>query len=70
MPLSLAQKLVKFLTESENLIADPFAGSMTTPLASELEGRRWIATDNIFDYVRGGAERFRNFEGFELNINT
>lgn len=41
---------------------------MTTPLACELEGRRWAATEMVFDYVRGGAERFVGFDGFERGI--
>lgn len=68
MPLRLARQLIRFLTQLGQLVVDPFAGSMTTPLACELEGRPWAATDSVFDYVRGGAERFVSFPGFELNL--
>ncbi|MDW5419132.1 DNA methyltransferase [Iodobacter sp. CM08] len=69
MPLKLARKLVRFLTDVEQTVADPFGGSMTTPFACELENRSWIATENVFDYVRGGAERFVDRPGYELRLN-
>lgn len=65
-PLELARKFVRFLTEVDQLVVDPFFGSNTTGLAAELEGRPWIATEIHYDYVRGSAERFRDMEGFEL----
>lgn len=70
MPLELARKLVRFLTEVGQLVAEPFAGSQTTPLACELEGRPWVSCDTVFDYVRGGAERFVDRPGFELHLQS
>lgn len=70
MPLALARKLVRFMTDVGQLVVDPCGGSMTTPLACELEGRRWAATDLDFDYVRGGAERFNDFAGFSLALDA
>lgn len=67
MPLELAQRLVRFMTDVDQLVVDPCGGSLTTALAAELEGRRWATTDVVFDYVRGGAERFREFPGFFMN---
>lgn len=70
MPLALARKLVRFLTEIGQLVVDPFSGSITTGLACELEGRPWAATENVFEYIRGGAERFVSFPGYELAIDV
>jgi DNA modification methylase len=70
MPLDLSRKLVRFLSDLGQLVVDPCAGSMTTPLACELEGRRWAATDVVFDFVRGGAERFTDFAGYELALDA
>lgn len=67
MPLKLAKFLIRLLTEPGHLVADIFAGSFTTPKAAEKLGRRWFACDKIWDYVRGGAERFDDFPGFSLN---
>lgn len=70
MPLALARKLVRFLSDVGQLVVDPCGGSMTTPLACELEGRRWASTELSFDYLRGGAERFTEFEGFDLHLES
>lgn len=70
MPLALARKLIRFMTDVEQLVVDPCAGSQTTPLAAELENRRWASADTVFDYVRGGAERFRDREGFCLALDA
>lgn len=70
MPLSLARKLVRFLTDIDQTVVDPCSGSITTGLACEIENRPWVCTDTIFDYVRGAAERFRSCSGFELHMNV
>lgn len=70
MPLALTRKLVRFMSDVDQLVVDPFGGSMTTGLACELEARRWVSTDIVFDYVRGGAERFTNCEGFHLDVDV
>lgn len=68
MPLPLARKVIRFMTEVGNLVVDPFSGSITTGLGAELEGRRWAATERVYDYVRGAAERFVDADGFELAL--
>jgi len=68
MPLELARKLVKFMTDVDQLVVDPFGGSGTTGLACELEDRRWTSTDIVYDYVRGSAERFASCPGFERTL--
>jgi len=70
MPLKLAQFLVEFLSEPGDVVAEPFAGSFTTPLAAELLGRRWMATDCIAEFVIGGALRFQDAPGFVMNLPT
>lgn len=64
MPLSLASFLIKFLSEPDDIVADPFAGSGTTALAAELLGRRWVSSECMAEYVIGGATRFEEFPGF------
>lgn len=68
MPLELVRKLIRFMTDVGQLVVDPFSGSVTTGLGAQLENRRWAATDNIYDYVRGAATRFSDFAGYELNL--
>jgi len=66
-PLAIVNFLIRFLTEPMELVVDQFGGSLSTAKESEILGRRWVTTDNVYDYVRGGAERFRDFPGFWLN---
>lgn len=66
-PLALASFLVKFLSREGDLVVDPFAGSMTTAVAAQRSGRRWIATEIIYDYIRGAACRFRGAPGLQIN---
>lgn len=70
MPLELARKFVRFMTDVGQLVVDPCLGSGTTGLAAELEGRPWAGAELMFDYVRGSAERFVDFDGYELAIDT
>ena len=69
MPLSLAKFLVEFLTEPGQLVVDRFAGSLTVAKAAEVTGRRWLAIEQMAEFVRGGAERFREAAGFHLDMH-
>lgn len=66
-PLALATFLVKFLSGDGDLVVDPFGGSMTTAVAAQRCGRRWIASEIVYDYIRGAATRFKGSAGFSLN---
>jgi DNA modification methylase len=56
-PAALPEFFVKLLTDEEDLVVDPFAGSNTTGAVAEKLGRRWIAVDNVEEYLL--ASRFR-----------
>lgn len=58
MPLALASFLVQWLTEPGDLVADPFGGTVTTGRAAEVNGRRWVVTENVLEYLLGGRGRF------------
>lgn len=66
MPLKLAEFLIQFLSEPEDLVVDTFAGSQTTADAAERLGRRWLTTEVMAEYVLGGATRFAQRPGFNL----
>lgn len=57
-PLALATFLIRFLSEPGDLVVDPFGGSLTTGVAAEQEYRRWLITECMWEYLRGGGERF------------
>lgn len=66
MPLKVAEFLVRFLTRDEDIVADPFGGTLTTAMAAERNGRRWLVVEKMLGYLRGGAERFAEAPGFHM----
>lgn len=58
MPAGLADFFIRFLTDPEDLVLDPFAGSNTTGAVAEKLGRLWVATEPVPDYVEGSRGRF------------
>lgn len=57
-PSQLPEFFIKLLTEPGDLIVDPFAGSNTTGAVAETLGRRWIAIDQVPEYLRASSFRF------------
>ena len=49
---------MKFLTDPDDLVLDPFAGSNTTGEAAEALGRRWVAVEMTEEYIQGSKGRF------------
>lgn len=58
MPRELAEFFVSFLTDEQDLVFDPFAGSNTTGAVAESLGRRWRAVEPDRSYIRGSIGRF------------
>lgn len=57
-PESLARFFVDFLTDEEDLVLDPFAGSNVTGAVCEATGRRWLSIELDSKYVEGSIIRF------------
>jgi len=57
-PASLPDFFVKLLTEESDLVYDPFAGSNTAGAVSEKLGRRWLASENVEEYLEASKFRF------------
>ncbi|HDS0956986.1 TPA: site-specific DNA-methyltransferase [Pseudomonas putida] len=66
-PYSVPEFLIRWLTEEGDVVCDPFGGRLMTSLAAEMLGRLWITGERALQYVRGGAELFRDCPGFHLN---
>ncbi|ART61454.1 hypothetical protein CBP36_21030 (plasmid) [Acidovorax carolinensis] len=47
MPLELAEHIVRFAMEPGMLLADPFGGWLTSAVAAERNGCRWIVTERM-----------------------
>lgn len=61
-PAELPDFFVNLLTESGDLVVDPFAGSNVTGAVAESLGRRWLSIDIDEEYVRGSAARFEHLQ--------
>lgn len=59
-PLDLAKFFVSFLTNELDLVVDLFGGSLTVGKAAEDLNRRWVCSDNIWEYLRGAFGRFKD----------
>jgi len=57
-PADLPRRFINFLTIRGELVADPFGGSLSTGYVAEELERRWMSTDVIWEYLRGGGERY------------
>ena len=57
-PIALPLFFLKFLTDPNDIVLDPFAGSNVTGEAAEQLGRRWRGFDLMDEYVQGSRFRF------------
>lgn len=58
MPELLVEFFVKFLTDADDVVMDPFAGSNTTGAVAERLERRWLAIEASPAYVESSRLRF------------
>jgi DNA modification methylase len=58
MPSELVEFFVKFLTEEDDLVFDPFGGSNTTGAVAEQLNRRWVSCEAQLQYVTSSLGRF------------
>ena len=65
MPLSLAKFIVELTTVRGDLVVDICAGSLTSAVAAEELGRRWLCTENVQEYVMGGELRLSKAPGYQ-----
>ncbi len=58
-PLDFPKFFIEFLTEKNDMVLDPFAGSNTTGQAAELLKRKWLAFEIDSKYLQGSVYRFQ-----------
>lgn len=58
MPEQIASFFIEFLTDPDDLVLDPFAGSNVTGAVAESLGRRWISIETRNEYARASKSRF------------
>jgi site-specific DNA-methyltransferase (cytosine-N4-specific) len=58
MPSDIVEFFVRFLTDEDDLVLDPFAGSNTTGAVAQSLGRRWISIEADWTYAAPSIGRF------------
>ncbi len=58
-PAELPRFFINFLTDEDDLVVDPFAGSNTTGYVAESLNRRWVSMELNSDYVEDSRLRFQ-----------
>jgi site-specific DNA-methyltransferase (cytosine-N4-specific) len=56
---------IEMLTDPQDLVVDPFAGSNVMGQVAESLNRRWLAVEIERNYLEGSAVRFENLQ-FEI----
>jgi DNA modification methylase len=57
-PAELPEFFIRMLTDREDLVLDPFAGSCVTGEVCERMERKWLCVELIEEYVKGAMGRF------------
>ena len=57
-PLQLPEYFIRLLTDSGDLVVDPFAGSCVTGVVAENLRRKWVCCELSEDYLSGALARF------------
>lgn len=73
-PAELPAFFVKMLTDKNDFVLDPFAGSCVTGEVCEHLGRRWECIELVEEYLKGAIARFEKSDGeqklFDLEIKN
>lgn len=57
-PVGFSDFFIKFLTDKNDIVLDPFAGSNTTGFSAEKLNRRWISMELNKQYLKGSIYHF------------
>jgi DNA modification methylase len=66
-PATLPEYFIRMLTDTGDLVLDPFAGSCVTGEVCEKSGRNWICAELEEEYLKGALGRFQIYN---LDDNT
>ncbi|MCC6389538.1 MAG: site-specific DNA-methyltransferase [Bryobacterales bacterium] len=68
-PQALPEFFIRFLTEPDDLVLDPFAGSNVTGAAAQALGRQWISIELDPSYVEASKFRFEQSPSLALDVS-
>lgn len=60
MQMELSEFFIRFLTDEDDIVFDPFSGSNTTGYVSEYLNRKWISCEMDINYIKGSLVRFHH----------
>lgn len=69
-PTALPEFFIRMLTDTDDVIIDPFAGSCVTGEVAERLQRRWICVELRSDYVEGSLGRFKERNDSAASANN
>lgn len=58
-PSELPEYFIRMLTDENDLVMDPFAGSCVTGEVCERLRRRWVCVELVEEYLKGAVARFK-----------
>ena len=58
MQIQLTEYFIRFLTEKNDIIYDPFSGSNTSGMVAQELKRRWVTSEKNINYIKGSLIRF------------
>ena len=67
-PSKLPEFFIRFLTDPGDVVLDIFAGSNTTGMVAEAEGRRWLAFEERSEYLAASVFRFLGRDNSEATL--
>lgn len=67
MQLPLIEYFIRFLTDENDIVYDPFGGSNSTGMISQKLNRKWVVSEMNLDYIKGSLIRFYS-EDISKNI--
>ncbi|MBI5115753.1 site-specific DNA-methyltransferase [Candidatus Poribacteria bacterium] len=59
-PSELPELFIRMLTDPDDMVLDPFAGSCVTGEVAERLGRKWMCAELTEDYLKGALARFHH----------
>ena len=65
-PAALPEFFIKLLTDEQDTVLDPFAGSNTTGVVAQGLNRRWIAMEQVSEYLEASKVRFQMTDSEEI----
>jgi len=57
-PAAIPEYFIRMLTDRNDLVVDPFAGSCVTGEVCERLERKWVCIELVEDYLKGASARF------------